>query len=102
MRALESVGGLVIGAVPGWSYESTTVQLQPGDALFEFTDGVTEAKAANDDDFGEDKLEACLAGVHSLRAEEIVDRVVSTVQEFSKGTPQADDITCLAVRFVGK
>jgi sigma-B regulation protein RsbU (phosphoserine phosphatase) len=70
--------------------------------LFEFSDGVTEAKAANDDDFGEGRLEACLAGANSHRAEEIVDRVVSTVQEFSKGAPQADDITCLAVRYVGK
>jgi sigma-B regulation protein RsbU (phosphoserine phosphatase) len=102
VKALESVGGLVIGAVPGWAYESTSVQLNPGDALFEFSDGVTEAKAADDRDFEEAKLEACLAGAHSLRAEEIVDRVISTVQEFSKGVPQADDITCLAVRYVGK
>ena len=102
VRALESVGGLVIGAVPGWTYQSTSVQLSPGDALFEFSDGVTEAKSADDQDFGEEKLEACLAGTNSHRAEEIVDKVVTTVQDFSKGTPQADDITCLAVRFVGK
>lgn len=102
VRALESVGGLVIGAVPGWTYQSASVQLEPGDLLFQFTDGVTEAKNAADDDFGEAKLEACLAGANSHRAEEIVDRVVSTVQEFSKGVPQADDITCLVVRYVGK
>jgi sigma-B regulation protein RsbU (phosphoserine phosphatase) len=102
VRMLESVGGLVVGAVPGWEYQSTTVQLEPGDTLFEFTDGVTEAKAADDSDFGEDKLEKCLMGAHSTRAEEIVDRVITTVQEFSKGTPQADDITCLAVRYIGK
>ena len=70
--------------------------------MFQFTDGVTEAKNAADDDFGETKLEACLAGADSYRAEEIVDRVVSTVQEFSKGVPQADDITCLVVRYVGQ
>jgi sigma-B regulation protein RsbU (phosphoserine phosphatase) len=102
VRALESVGGLVVGAVPGWTYQSTSVQLSPGDLLFEFTDGVTEAKDAGDGDFGEAKLEACLAGANSDRAEEIVDRVVGTVKEFSKGAPQADDITCLAVRYVGK
>jgi sigma-B regulation protein RsbU (phosphoserine phosphatase) len=102
VRALESVGGLVVGAVPGWTYQSATVQLSPGDLLFEFTDGVTEAKNAGDDDFGESKLEDCLAGANSHQAEEIVDKVISTVQEFSKGVPQADDITCLVVRYVGK
>jgi len=40
--------------------------------------------------------------VHSTRAEEIVDRVITAVQEFSRGVPQADDITCLAVRYMGK
>jgi sigma-B regulation protein RsbU (phosphoserine phosphatase) len=102
VRALESVGGLVIGAVPGWEYQSTTVQLSPGDTLFEFSDGVTEAISVSDEDFGEAKLEACLKGAHATRAEEIVDRVITTVQEFSKGAPQADDITCLAVRYIGK
>jgi sigma-B regulation protein RsbU (phosphoserine phosphatase) len=102
VRALPSVGGLVVGAVPGWNYESTTVQLSPGDTLFQFSDGVTEAKSADDADFGEEKLEACLAGANGDRVDEIVDRVVGTVQEFSKGMPQADDITCLAVRYVGK
>ncbi|HET6347631.1 MAG TPA: SpoIIE family protein phosphatase [Candidatus Krumholzibacteria bacterium] len=101
VRALESVGGLVVGAVPGWTYQSAKVQLNPGDALFEFTDGVTEATNAANDDFGESKLEACLAGTHSQRAEEIVERVISTVQEFSTGAPQADDITCLVVRYTG-
>lgn len=102
VRALESVGGLVVGAVPGWEYQSATVQLQPGDALFEFSDGVTEAKSAGDDDYGETKLESCLVGSHGDRAEGIVDRVITAVQEFSKGAPQADDITCLAVRYIGK
>jgi sigma-B regulation protein RsbU (phosphoserine phosphatase) len=78
------------------------VQLAPGDALFEFSDGVTEAKSAADDDYGEAKLEACLVGAHTTKAEEIVDRVITAVQEFSKGAPQADDITCLAVRYIGK
>jgi sigma-B regulation protein RsbU (phosphoserine phosphatase) len=99
---LESVGGLVVGAVPGWEYQSATVQLMPGDALFEFSDGVTEANSATDNDYGEARLEECLKGVHSTRAEEIVDRVITAVQEFSRGVPQADDITCLAVRYMGK
>jgi sigma-B regulation protein RsbU (phosphoserine phosphatase) len=102
VRMLESVGGLVVGAVPGWEYQSATAQLAPGEALFEFSDGVTEAKSAADDDYGEQKLEACLAGAHTTKAEEIVDRVITAVQEFSKGAPQADDITCLAVRYIGK
>lgn len=102
VRMLESVGGLVIGAVPGWEYQSATVQLSPGDALFEFSDGVTEANSAGDNDYGEARLEECLKGVHATSAEEIVDRVITAVQEFSKGVPQADDITCLAVRYIGK
>jgi sigma-B regulation protein RsbU (phosphoserine phosphatase) len=102
VRMLESVGGLVVGAVPGWEYQSATVQLQNGDTLFEFSDGVTEANSSGEDDFGEARLEECLKGVHTTRAEDIVDRVITAVQEFSRGVPQADDITCLAVRYIGK
>jgi sigma-B regulation protein RsbU (phosphoserine phosphatase) len=101
VRALESVGGLVVGAVADWTYHSAKAQLSPGDLLFQFTDGVTEAKDVGENEFGEQRLEACLAGANSDRAEEIVDRVVGTVQEFSSGAPQADDITCLAVRYIG-
>jgi sigma-B regulation protein RsbU (phosphoserine phosphatase) len=102
VRPLESVGGLVIGAVAEWEYQGAHVDLQPGDVLFQYTDGVTEATGHGDSDFGEKALEDCLAGVGGHTAREIVDRVVATVQEFSSGLQQSDDITCLAVRYAGK
>jgi len=102
VRALDSVGGLVVGAFAGWEYQSAKFDLKPGDLLFQYTDGVTEAKSVDDDDdFGEKRLEDCLADVNGHRAEQIVDKVVETVQTFSTGVPQADDITCLAIRYIG-
>jgi len=79
-------------------YPSGSVQLQPGDLLFIFTDGVAEAVSESGDEFGEPRLIACLQSASSGSASEILNRVMAEVNGFAAQARQHDDITCLALR----
>jgi len=99
---VEKIGGLVLGAMKNAEYQSSVTVLQPGETIFFYTDGVTEARSTKDEEFEEKRLEACLSRNQKSGLERIVEKVFSDVETFSAGMPQADDITCLAVRFLGK
>ena len=79
-------------------YPSGSVQLQPGDLLFIFTDGVAEAVSESGDEYGEPRLIACLQSASSGSASEILNRVMAEVNGFAAQARQHDDITCLALR----
>ncbi|HXV13323.1 MAG TPA: SpoIIE family protein phosphatase [Candidatus Krumholzibacteria bacterium] len=102
VTALNGVGGPPIGVVGNAPYQQERVTLGPKDAVLLFTDGVTEAMDLNDEFFGEKRLEELLSDSHALASESLVRRTIEAVQAFSKGAPQADDITCLALRFLGR
>jgi sigma-B regulation protein RsbU (phosphoserine phosphatase) len=95
---LLTTGGLVIGALKGSRYEAETLELAPGDVLVAYTDGVTEAFNAADEEFGEDRLrEVVLASVH-LSPAALADRIVEAVHAWVKDAPQHDDITLVVAR----
>jgi sigma-B regulation protein RsbU (phosphoserine phosphatase) len=80
------------------SYESGSVTLAPGDLLFIFTDGVTEAANASNDQFGDERLERVLREAAAEPVAEICDSVLAAVTAFEDGQPQNDDITLVAAR----
>ncbi len=90
--------GPVLAFMPGFTYTAHKLQLPPGDALFLYTDGVTEAVDCNGSLFGDDRLIATLETVSSREAAAICLHVRTAVAAFSAGTAQADDLTVLAVR----
>jgi sigma-B regulation protein RsbU (phosphoserine phosphatase) len=98
VEVLQSPCNLVLGAIEGMSFSCDTHQLGPGDALFMFTDGVTEAENINHDQFGESRLVATLADCKGADSKHIVDTVNAKVKEFINGAPQSDDITQLVIR----
>jgi sigma-B regulation protein RsbU (phosphoserine phosphatase) len=100
VKQLENVGGLFLGAVKDVPYDVKKMTLRPGDTLFLYTDGITEAQNVNEDDFEDAGLEECLKDTQSLPTEEVVAKVVEAVEAFSTGMPQADDLTCLILRYV--
>ena len=102
VKQLENKGGLVLGGIKDVEYESNMVVLQPGDSLFLYTDGVTEAMDATGTMFEEKRLEDCLKRIHGSSVKEIVQNVIQEVQAFSRGVNQYDDITCLAIRYLLK
>jgi phosphoserine phosphatase RsbU/P len=77
---------------------ASSIKLHPGDTIFLFTDGVTEALNASKKEFGDDLLVRALTEFRDLPATELVARLFKTVDDFAAGEPQADDITCVAIR----
>jgi sigma-B regulation protein RsbU (phosphoserine phosphatase) len=100
IKRIEDVGGLLIGAVKESVYESNIIMLKPGDSLFFYTDGINEAFNAGDEEFGEERLEKELNNQNGRNVNDIVHQVIESVQNFTEGTGQSDDITCLALKYL--
>jgi sigma-B regulation protein RsbU (phosphoserine phosphatase) len=88
----------VIGAVAGVAYEQAEVVLEPGDVLVAYTDGVTEAWNAADEEFGEDRLADVISASAHLPAAAVADEVVRAVRSFVGPIPPHDDITLVVAK----
>ncbi len=95
---LPQTGNLVLGILAEHEFNNERIRLNPGDTLFLYTDGVTEAEDARPEEFGEDRLDRALTEMSEMTAQEVAEGVVLAVQEFVAEAPQSDDITCLVVR----
>ncbi|MGC1625455.1 MAG: PP2C family protein-serine/threonine phosphatase, partial [Candidatus Acidiferrales bacterium] len=80
------------------TYASGSVQLQPGDLLFIFTDGVAEAINEKGEEFGEARIIPAITSVSSGTASAILNRVMGDVNTFVGFARQHDDITALVLR----
>jgi sigma-B regulation protein RsbU (phosphoserine phosphatase) len=89
-------GGLVLGVFANQSFQSGIVELQSGDRLVLYTDGVTEASNSEDEEFGEDRLLQVLQQDPTRTAVEIQKNILHAAAEFSHG-PWQDDATLLVV-----
>ena len=92
------IPGLVLGAFPKVLLEEAEITVAPGDALIFYTDGVTEARNADGQFFGEERLKATLAAHRGAGAEELLQSVVTAVAQFVGSTPQSDDFTLVIVK----
>ena len=72
--------------------------MQPGDTLVIYSDGVTEAMNAKEEEFGETRLQELILSHRQLTAQELIDEIVTAVRKHADGTPQSDDITLLVVK----
>lgn len=91
-------GGLILGIIPMSTYQSASAQLNPGDVLVLYSDGVTEAVDPLDQDFGEERLSSLVGQLRDRPAAEIVEAVHKAVFDFAQGAPQFDDITVVVAR----
>ena len=104
VQPLARTGGMAVAVSEGMAYRAASVQLQPGEQLFLFTDGVTEAFNPQGQEFGEARLQqALLQAQPHTRADPgaLTAQVLAQVHAFENGAAQADDITCMALRFGG-
>jgi phosphoserine phosphatase RsbU/P len=99
VKRLET-GGIILGMMADMPYETETVPLRTGDLLLMFTDGVTEAKDIHDQDFEEFRLEEIATRSGELTVKVLLDEIVYAIKTFTKGAPQSDDITLMAVRLL--
>ena len=100
VRRLEE-GGPVVGLLEFAPYSQETVQLTAGDTVVIFSDGVSEALNAAGEEFGDDRLERVSASALDQGSSVLVERIVASVREFTKGAPQSDDITVMVIRYLG-
>ena len=89
-------GGAVLGVFPAWSYEDGVIRLDPEDRLLLFTDGITEAEGAGDEEFGEGNLAAFARSNRSKSAKELTDELLECVSSFC-GAAFRDDATLVVV-----
>ncbi len=89
-------GGAVLGALPDWTYQNYTAQLQPGDLLLLSTDGITEAENAQLEEFGDERLLQA-ARSRDGSALEIQRIIMQEVTAFCRGNFR-DDATLLVLR----
>jgi len=91
-------GGPVLGVLPSAQYPQQRTRLGKGDLLVIYSDGVTEANDTSQGEYGEECLTDVLREHHGESAEAIVAAVTESVNRFSAGAPQADDITLIVVK----
>lgn len=97
---LENPDGMALGVLEDNVYRVKRAQLEPGDGLFLYTDGVTEAMDGAGRLFSTERLEALLRRIQQGSSTEIVQDTVAEVRHYAAGEPQADDITLLALRYL--
>jgi predicted permease len=91
-------GGTVLGLFPEMAYEEAVVNLRSGDVLVAFTDGVTEALNAADEEFGEARLKALLQRAAHLSAAEISAQIAGELRSWIRSTDQYDDLTFVVLK----
>ncbi len=92
-------GGMILGMFEGLRFEEETLDLFPGDRVVLYTDGITEAVNAKDDDFGEERLADLIRSLPpELTAREMTGRILDALSEFLEGAEPQDDITVMVLR----
>jgi serine phosphatase RsbU (regulator of sigma subunit) len=97
-RFLTLPDGLVLGVMPEAEYRDDTVQLEPGDMIVTYTDGVTEAMSPDRVLYSEARLRETLARLAGRGVGDTVAEIVASVRVHAAGAPQSDDIAVLALR----
>ena len=92
---------LVVGAMDGLQYNEYEIQLNPGDRLFLYTDGVPEATNSNKELFGTDRMIDALNKNPNVSPKVILENVKGAVNDFVKEAEQFDDLTMLCLEYKG-
>lgn len=98
---LKSKPSFVIAGMEGMKYRRNEIFLSPGDEIYLYTDGVTEATDSENRLYGEERLVRFLNTLHGLSGEEICHAVKDDVADFVGDAPQFDDITMLYLKYNG-
>jgi hypothetical protein len=96
IKPIEGSGPL-LGAFPSLDLRETITTLDPGDSAVLYTDGVTDARAASGDRFGEERLLAAIGEARRGSARDVVESIRGAVDAFEAGTAPADDVTVVVI-----
>ncbi len=101
VRPIECDSGLVLAVMPGFEFPGGSIQLEAGDVVFFYTDGITEAMDEDGVEFGDDELAEVLEEVVGSSAATFNRKAVEAVQKHAGEAAQSDDITCLTLKYLG-
>lgn len=90
--------GIMVGGLPEQSYEEGTITLEENDTIFFYTDGIIEAQNVNGEQFKIERLIELLKLHQDKQVGAIEQCVMKSITEFTKGTPQRDDITMVLLK----
>jgi len=99
---LDQPHGPALGLFPGEQFPTSKITMKPGDVLFTFTDGITEALDKEGSLFSKERLLEEVKHLRRPKVDDLVNGVYRAVKSFARGTDQADDITLLALKLAGK
>jgi serine phosphatase RsbU (regulator of sigma subunit) len=91
-------GGPMLGALQNAAYDSGTVRLNPGDMLLAYSDGVTECRNSEDEEFEMKRLSAAVTAVGGTSANQVLFSTLGAVLDFADACSPEDDLTLLVVR----
>ena len=98
---LPLTGGIVLGIMPELGYDQNSIAVSPGDTLFCYTDGITEAMNEVGEQFGMERMQQAFAETPPRDAQHAVEIMFEVVNAFAGDAIQSDDITCLALCRLG-
>jgi sigma-B regulation protein RsbU (phosphoserine phosphatase) len=90
--------GTVVGAFAVARYEEQTVQMEPGDVLVAYTDGIVEPENEYDEMFGEQRLQDLLVKFENTGSDELIARTLEAVRQWAHSPEQQDDMTMIVAR----
>lgn len=98
VERLPKTKNVIVGVYDGVKYKEDTLQLEHGDTLVMFTDGVTEARNQAREEFGTERLNYMLKGLANTNCRQMVETVKAGLATFVDGAEQHDDITMLVIK----
>lgn len=90
--------GIALGIIEGIDLASVTVPLKAGDLVALYTDGITEAMNSEGEEYGMERFSEILLKSREKGPAEIIEDIRASVKEFTKTTPQSDDITLILIK----
>ena len=98
VEALPVSTNCMIGAIEQVEFKEATMQMEPGDMLVMFTDGVNEAVNTTFEEYGDERFESVLKDLYGNDSKTTIEGVLESVKSFTGAAPQSDDITLLALK----
>lgn len=99
---LPLTGNMALGVMPDLPYQERTIHLEPGDSLFLYTDGISEAMNPKGEPFGDERLMTTCAALPHTSAKAMIGQVEQRVSAFVDGATQHDDMTMLSLLYKGE
>jgi len=93
-----TTGGPVIGLLENCAYGNSTIELSSGDVLVAYTDGLSEARNPEGEEFGEERLTQLIVDNADLPADEMREQIIASIRGWQRDAPQHDDMTIVIVK----